>query len=477
MDELLPVEPVRPPSTARRRFRIAVTLVLLAAFVVVAGLEGSGFIMPAQPTPPAQPAVAPPTPALAPTPARLAYVGLDGSLHSMDAAGDRNSVIRFPSPGEAFKFPAWSPDGTRIAAISTDDMGTHLDVFTPPVDGGNADAPAGPTTVYQSTARPVFYLYWAPDSRAIAFLTTEPGGIALRRAPADASAPATVVRTGAPMYWQWVDPSRLLVHSGGEAADAFAGLVALDGTPDDSVALDPGSFRAPAMSPDGNYLASTATQPDGARSVVVASRDGTVRHDVPVFGLAAVDFAPAGDTLAFIAAAVAGTAATIPVGPLRVVDPATGAVRTLIAGSIVTFFWAPDGRTIAALGIPEPGDTKTASVDTTTDSVDGASVTLALARPAGVDTAAGTMLRMIFVDAASGVVRSERATRVSDLFTSQVLPFFDQYALSHRFWSPDSRSLVLPVDDDQGLTRITSFYADGSDPIALVDGEFASWSR
>ena len=59
--------------------------------------------------------------------------------------------------------------------------------------------------------------------------------------------------------------------------------------------------------------------------------------------------------------------------------------------------------------------------------------------------------------------------KLADLFVNQVLPYFDQYALSHRFWSPDSRSLVLPIVGDQDVTRITT-----SSPTAptrgVVDG-------
>ncbi len=458
MDELLPVEPVRPPSPARRRIFVVVSLVVVAAFVVVAGLEGSGFIIRSAP---AVEATATP-----PTLARLAYVGLDGTLNTMDAG--RASVMHFLSGGAAFQFPAWSPDGTRIAAISTDTSGTHLDVFTPPMDGRGSDAPAGPTTVYQSAVSPVFYAYWAPDSRAIAFLTTEPGGIALRRGLADATAPATIVRTGAPMYWQWVDASRLLVHSGGNAADAFAGEVGLDGTPATSGAIDSGSFRAPALSRDGKYVA-FSTAGNGTSALVVESRDGSSRHDVPIFSATAFEFDPAGDALAFTASAEVGGSVDVPVGPLRVLDPATGAVRTLLDGSVVTFFWAPDGRTIAAISVPEPGNIKVASTG-------AAAVTLARAGPRTTEVAAGVTLRLTFVDAASGAVRSARVTRLSDLFINQVLPYFDQYALSHRFWSRDSRSLVLPIDDDQSVSRITTFFADGSDPVELVGGQFATWS-
>jgi TolB protein len=208
--------------------------------------------------------------------------------------------------------------------------------------------------------------------------------------------------------------------------------------------------------------------------MVVASADGSLRRDVPIFDLAAFEFEPAGDTLAFIASSERGAGASLPIGPLRAIDPATGNVRTLVEGSVVTFFWSPDGRTIAAIRLPGSDDTKTASAGGA--SAGGASAILARAGTTGARTAAGTALRLSFVDPATGAVRSEQPVRLSDLFISQVLPFFDQYALSHRFWEPDSQSITLPVDIGQGVSKIVTFRADGSEPLELVDGQFASWS-
>ncbi len=460
MDDLLPVEPVRPPSPARRRLLAIVTLLLIVAFVVVAGLEGSGFILRSNPAPtglPIQPAA----------PARLAYIAPDGTLNILDGS----STVRFGAAPGAAQFPTWSPDRTRLAVIRSGPDATNLDVVAPPAPAAADQADdTPPTVVYTSSQEPPFYLYWAPDGKALAFLTSEPdGSIALRRVVANAGQPDTMIRRGAPMYWQWVDPSRLLVHSGGEAPDAFAGEVGLDGAPLDSVAVQAGAFRAPAMSADRTHVAYTTLAADGARSMVVASSDGTVRHDVAVYTLAAFEFDPAGDSLAFVAGTTAGGATDFPVGPLRIVDPLTGNVRTLIEGDVVTFFWSPDGRTIAALEIPGLSGTNAASIK-------GTAAVLAKAEPGGIQAAAGLTLPLFFVDAATGAVRSQQAVRPSDLFVGQVLPYFDQYALSHRFWSPDSRSLALPTVDDQGASRITTFFADGSNPVDLVAGLFASWS-
>ena len=58
---------------------------------------------------------------------------------------------------------------------------------------------------------------------------------------------------------------------------------------------------------------------------------------------------------------------------------------------------------------------------------------------------------------------------------NQFLPFFDQYALSHRLWSPDSEALVLPVKR-AGVSEITVVPIDGAQPVTLAAGEIAFWS-
>lgn len=62
MDEWLPIEPVRPPSPARRRLLLVITLIVVAAFVIVAGLGGSGFITRSGPAPMTEPTATPPIP-------------------------------------------------------------------------------------------------------------------------------------------------------------------------------------------------------------------------------------------------------------------------------------------------------------------------------------------------------------------------------------------------------------------------------
>ena len=181
----------------------------------------------------------------------------------------------------------------------------------------------------------------------------------------------------------------MLVHTGGDGPGAFLGEVSLDGTTTADLGVRPGDFRAPARSGDGRYRGYIVPATDTPEHVVVEGSDGSARHEVPVLGGGVVGFGPDGDELAFIAPAKAGPPVTIPIGPLRVVDAGSGAVRTLQPGNVVAFFWSPNGRTIAAFRIGAPDDTVALARST---------------RPAAA--APGLALDLVFVDAASGSVRS-----------------------------------------------------------------------
>ncbi len=440
------------PPRSRRRLRIAVALTLVAAIGLLAALQVSGLLGTIGRS------------SSAPAPTRIAVVDAAGALSTMDVQG--GNIVAHPLEGVSFVFPAWSPDGTRIAAIggTTNDGG----VYVIQARGENANDPTAataPTAIYRSPDRPPFYLYWTPDSRQVTFLTTESEGIALRVAPADASSPGAIIREGAPLYWDWADSARAFVNIGGGGPGAFLGEVGLDGAAGTPTATAPGAFRSPAVTHDGSHRAYVVSTGAGSASIVVESRDGANRHEIPVAGIAAVSFSPMGGSLAFIAVDASGPPVALPIGPLRVVDVTSGSVRTLLGGTNVAFFWSPDGKTIATLRIPGPDD-EVASV--------GDAIPRVAFPPAA--TSSGYALHLVFVDVASGSVRSSREVRVSEKFALELLPYFDQYALSHRFWAPDSASFMLPLVRPDGVVGIVLLPPDGSDERRVADGEMGSFS-
>ncbi len=449
---LAPAEPAAsppPPPRARRRLRAAVALTLVAAIALLAALQVSGLVRIIGGSSSAS------TP---PLPARIAVVDAAGVLTTMDDHG--GSSLRHPVDGVKLQFPAWSPDGSRVAAIGTGTGGGGVYVFQAREGGADPATATDPTVVYRSPDSLPFYLYWTPDGRNVTFLTQEPTELSFRVAPADGNSAGAIVRHGSPLYWDWVDPSRALVHVGG-GTDAFLGEVGLDGAAGQPNATTPGVFRSPAVSRDSSHRAFMIDTGGGSGSIVIEGRDGGNRHEIPVPGLAAFTFAPAGTSLAFTAPAAANIQPPdLPIGPLRIVDVATGSVRTVQEGSLVAFFWSPDGKTIATLRIPAPGENDVAL----------ASATVPAADTPGYD------LSVAFVDVATGEARAPKKIRITPLFALQILPFFDQYALSHRFWSPDSASILLPLVNDAGVDGVVVLPKDGSAERRLADGEMGFWS-
>ena len=458
MDEPVPVlEPVVPQR--RRRIGLAVAVLALVAVGLVALWGLFSVVRDTQP--------------LGGDPARLVVVETDGGIATTDGA-DETLHVR-DVPGYRYQFPAWSPDGTRVAAI-----GRSGDIVT--VDVFDADPAAGgePTTIYESDDRPAFYLYWAPDSRHVTFLTTEPNpdDIALRIAPADASAPAEIVRAAAPFYWDFVDSSRLILHTGSPESEAFLGEVGLDGESLEDATIPSGLFRAPAIGGGGAsraYVTPASDDPAAGGQLVVEARDGSIRHEVPVGGAAAFGYDPTSTRLAFITVDTpTDPPAPIPAGPLRSLDAATGEVRTLLDANVLAFFWSPDGRTIATLDlrpaddVPDPGEARLLG-ERLASATGGALPPLAAATP-------GIGLHLSFIDSETAAIRSERDLRVSELFAFQVLPYFDQYARSHRFWAPDNSAIVLPLTDENNLDHVVVIPADGSDPREVATGWVGFWS-
>ncbi len=404
----------------------------------------------------------------------------DGALATVDAAG--TSTILAHESGTTFGFPAWSPDGSRVAAIAYGAGDAAISIFPVPATGRRSSQAPSPVVVYRSAQVPPFYLYWTPDGRRISFLATESNGISLRIAPADGSAPldggpGTVIRQGAPLYFDWIAADRLLLHVGTGAA-AFLGEVGSDGAPVAAALTGAGDFRPAVTGMSGRYMAFVRGTVPSAE-LVVAARDGSAEHATPVFGPAALVFDPTGDTVATIASVAASpNPLAFPVGPLRLIDAASGATRTLLDGTVVGLFWSPNGRTIATLRLQGGGGSTVADRTIVTAAArsthaTGTSSALAAATPAPTG---GPELHLIFVDVADGAVRSDRVVRPASRFVNEFLPYFDQYALSHRVWAPDSSAILLPLVDDAGRDQLVSLEADGSPSSRVFDGTVGFWS-
>ncbi len=470
-----------PQSGRRPRRRATAIGVLIAAAALVGGLAVWQL---GRPTP---------APALAERgaatglPPLIAMVDPAGALVTVDLSGRRTTIAT--GPGFASGFPAWSPDGRRIAAIRAGAGDAALSIFAVSRDNPapSAAPESPPVVVYRNADSPPFYVYWAPDGQRVSFLATEEDEVSLRIAPADGSAPldgsgpGSMIRRGVPLYFDWITTDRLLLHVGlGEKA--FLGEVGLDGAGVAPGLPGTGEFRSAIVGNDGRFVAFVRGEPPEA-NLVVAARDGSVEHTLPVFGPSAAVFDPTGTVVAAIAAEQPMPAAlAFPLGPLRLIDGATGNVRTLLDGTVVSFFWAPDGRTIAALRLQSGSGSTTAGGPIVRSAAFAPEAVTAADEPSAAPSQpaptplANPELHLLFVNVADGAIRSDRVVQLSRTFVNQFLPYFDQYALSHRVWAPDSSALLLPLVDPAGADRLVILPPDGTAEPTTFDGQSGFWS-
>ncbi len=437
-------------------------------------------------------AVVAPSPTSAPTPTliplerplaskgSIAVVRADGTLWMVDVGG-RMTPFADAQQGN-YGFPAWSPDGSKLASIRTTATGGAIAVFDLGAAGSGAAMPPEPKVIFQSTTVDPFYLSWSPDGKQVSFLANDAGSLALRIAAADGSSvldgtgPGAVIRTGSPLYFDWIDPDHLFAHIG-TGAEAFLGEIDRAGDGVAPAIPTPGTFRSVDVSHDGKYVGYVRAGTNGKDAVVVAQRDASHAHSMPVFDIAAVGFSPTADVLAAIGStAPVETPVGFPNGPLRLLDARSGKVRTLLDGQVVGFSWSPDGKTIAALRLVEVFDG--GALGSPAPSGSGASAgspAAASASPVASAAPSRTEIRLTFIDVASGDIRSDPSVTPSITYINAVLAYFDQYSLSHRLWAPDSSSIILPELAQDGSEHIGVLYPDGASPVSF-EGTLAFWS-
>jgi TolB protein len=394
---------------------------------------------------------------------RLAYIGADGNIYITTPELDEHFTVTkdatAPPEGPGLSYPrvSWSPDGQlAYASVIRDGNDAQARLYV-------AEAPDAPARlVGHSDQHFVIYIYWSPtacpekpECSRLSYLIEEPEGIALHIVDTGAGGTTNnVVGYGWPFYYSWSpDGKYMLWHTGGSARfneEARLARFSIKNRQVDTLRADPGLFIAPAWSPLGEEWLLVTTQ-DERDQLLRSQAAQTGNLEIEKILATAEDkhmvfsWSPEGDKIAY---SLLRNGDGLIFGPIQVYDLETGETKQITAPSfdISGFFWSPDGERIAYLS------------------------RLALRDE--------TWMQWRVYDLAGDLDRGFAAFNPSYQMR-YVVSSFNQYAQSHRLWSPDGRYLVYADQDDARVERIwmvDTFAERGTDPILVAEGSMGFWS-
>lgn len=399
---------------------------------------------------------------------RIAFMDNELNIQVIDALGKNAIALTSDAKSDndlAYLFPTWSPDSQRVAFIRVSGTRGSFEgtLLSAPSGGGDA------ATVFKSNSFVPFYLYWSPDSKRITFLAQSDNEMSLMLGQADGKEDARKLDSGSPLYWAWSPDNRtMLTHIGGSKHDsrtARMGLLQWQGnSASQTLTQGPAAFQAPQFSPDGSAILYAGTGESDQDALYVAdAQGGNAKLIANYVGRVAFAWSPDGKKIAWLATP---EDANLPnLGRLSVSDSDGKNAKPLGTDDALAFYWSPDSQQIAYLSLVIPG---TQGCALNCQRVPG------LASP--LEQGRNLMMRWRVADVATGSARTFATFAPTANFIS-LLPYFDQYARSLTFWSPDSQHFVYTQREGQQMGSVWIVdRAENSQPRKIGDGTLAVWS-
>lgn len=426
---------------------------------------------------------------------RIAFINLEGQLETIAPDGQERRTLS--QANRFFQFPAWSPNDHSIATIGGSRNGASVYAFRDE-DNPDLDQNGSGQLLFNRRGQVPIYLNWAPNSNAISFIAITPPQqsfglhvVAVDEAQAEeeaASDPAGtsastrahhMLATGRPCFWDWTPAGdQILVHLG-FAGEQNSRLAFIDPFTSQSLRksddiAQPGLFQSPGISHSGNYWAFARMNGEDSQ-LVIDGRGFDERVTVEHHGLVALGWSPARDQLAYISPP--GPAHTA-YGPLTLIEP-NGESSMITDEMVIAFFWSPDGRSIAYFTVASVYEQLRESVGlgrSIREVMEADGLGGLIREPKEADDRT-LRLNLWVADVETHEQRLMLTFQPLDIYINQFLPFFDQYALSHRIWSPDSNAIVLPVlNGEQAKLMVIPVTSHYEPPQHIADGLMAFWS-
>jgi len=390
---------------------------------------------------------------------RLAYIGSDNNVYTHDfASGQDTPLTTDASKTRRYQWPTWSNDDLLayfccdLQAADTAKMQGYI----------SATGREAGRVVYEGTAAPVIYASWAPapcdaagTCRDLALLINDVPVSGLRvdlvRDTGTSQISETIAR-GSPFYYTWSpDATKMVFHRYGSELSLYD-LASKDisGKTDAPV-----TFQTPAWSPIDDRILSLVPGSEANRSTLMVSTSDVQQTPLRenLSGLLSFLWSPDGRYVAFRQFGADGE-----YGAVFIVDAVTGEIvaRSDVKG-VIAFFWSPDSTQLAYITVNL-----------------GSGMQASLTSDMLVAYQGSAQLEWSVLAVVSGFNRP-LYTFTPTTETIYLLLYFDQFAPSHRVWSPDSRYLVFgEVGSSNPLISI--YDVQQNQQTTVAEGIFAVWS-
>lgn len=395
-------------------------------------------------------------------PGQIAYVGMDFNVYTLDPRDNSHTQLTEDAgQSRRYQWPTWATDG-RLAYFSTflDDDSIFMGAYV------STDAKSSGAEVYTGELEAFNYAYWSPQNcpssetcRDLAILVSSQSKGMFVEVVRDDSEPTNLTAGigGPPFYYSWSpDGTRMLWQRDNERLDIY------DANSDsliDTLPQTPGLIFAPAWSPvDDRLLFGALSEDEETTDLVVVGHDDVVTLATGLNGLVSYEWSPDGNHVAYRVADAEGY------GELFVVDALDGDVvsRSPVEG-VIAFFWSPNSQHVAYITLATaPG-----------------SFSAGIVRPPG--------LSALLAQEPTGIawsvlnIEDDSLNRYGSFIPTRemvyILQYFDQFAQSHRVWSPDSTHLLYSEIID-GAARINLLDVTRKDsvPFSVAEGIIGIWS-
>lgn len=404
-----------------------------------------------------------PSAELTDVPGRITYVGADHNIYTYDLSTEETFALTDDASTERrYQWFAVAPDG-RVAYFCCNltfaaSPNTQAYISTDGLSSGQE--------VFSGTAEMVIYAQWAPQScsigggcRDLAMLVNNvlTGDLHMEVVRDDDPVSSREIASGAPFYYQFSpDGSEMIFHRFGARLEFY------DLNTDELIlAVDEpssGTFQSAAWSPvDDRVLYGLRGEDSNTTTLTILENTDQRALIEELTGVVGFLWSPDGRYIAFRTAS-----AETGFGALFVVDSRTGeVVRRSSVNGVLAFFWAPDSQKIAYLTLANTGAT---------------------VQQGNRKFIQQDVPRMTWstLNVETGLNR----TLQSFLPTSEMvylMQYFDQFAVGHRIWSPDSQYIVFTEqpgsgDNTEPSVTVIDVTDDNTEPISIGSGLFAGWS-